>query len=125
MIKAIVVAAAAMLAAGGASAHGFTFRDAEFLSDDTALEQAQAFVADRLPAGLPLTEARARLATADMRCGRGVAAVTCDLGMIVHIDGGLLGEDHWRVRLTADADGRLTEAAVDHYIVGTGVPGLH
>ena len=106
--------------------HGFTFRDAEFMPLDRGVAAAQDFVAARLPPGLPLAEARDRLRRADMRCAsaRHGGAIVCAFTEVVHVEGGVLGESRWTVRLTDDGSGRLASATADHAIIGAGNPGL-
>lgn len=122
------VAVAACLGVAGlawASERGFSFWDAEFMPQDQALEAAQRFVASALPPGLPIQEARARLRRASMVCARprGPAdPVDCDCSETIHLQGGVIGEDHWTVRLTPDEAGGLRSASLDHYIIGSGPP---
>ena len=106
--------------------HGFTFRDAEFLPLDRGVAAAQEFVAAQLAPGLPIAEARDRLRRADMRCApaRHDGAIVCAFTEVVHIEGGVLGESRWTVRLTDDGSGRLASATADHAIIGVGNPGL-
>ena len=119
----LILAMAAVWASSPAAAHGFRFRDAEYMPDDRAMAAAQAFVAGRLPKGLPRAEALSRLRLADMRCGPAHATggpVECGFEMPVHIGGGVIGEDAWTVRLAFAPDGTLADAAVRHDIIGTG-----
>lgn len=103
----------------------FSFWQAEFMPQDRAMTEAQAFVASALRPGLAMTQARARLRRAGMVCGRpqgpddGVECVTSET---VHIGGGLIGEDRWTVRLTPDGRGGLRAARLGHEIIGSGPP---
>lgn len=114
--------------AGAALRDGsFTFRDAEFLEADRGLEAAQAFVRTKLVSGILMQQARQVLGRADMRCRKPAlpdGAVMCDFTETIHIEGGTLGEDHWTVRLIPDGTDRLASAALDHFTVGVGRPGL-
>jgi hypothetical protein len=119
----------ALLAAGLAGAArasgGFSFWDAEFMPPDRALAAAEQFIESDLPPGLPMAEARARLRKAAMVCDQPEAPgapVTCDCSEILHLEGGVLGEDHWTVVLVPDAAGRLGSASLDHHIIGSGPP---
>ena len=89
---------------------------------DQAMTAAKMFVSTRLPPGLPLSEARDRLAHAGMRCRRphGVAAPTeCDFTELVHNDGGVIGEAHFRVTLVS-VGGAILSAELQRFNVGTG-----
>lgn len=121
--------AAALGLAGVATAgeHGFSFWDAEFMPPDRAMAEAQAYVAQALPSGLPIDVALRRLRKASMSCrapGAPGAPIICDCSEVVHLQGGILGEDHWTVVLTADASGRLASASLDHHIIGAGPPNI-
>lgn len=90
----------------------FSFRDAEYyMNDDDAMSSAEAFVTRQLPPGLAKGEAIARLARAGLDCGRpkADAALTCSFGSI---------KDTWIVRLTFDDRGGVSNAHVDHKIIG-------
>jgi hypothetical protein len=106
-------------------ARSFTFRDAEFSTSAQGAAAAQEFVDAALPVGLPLAQARGRLVRAAMDCGAPrppSGAVVCDYSELVHIEGGLIGESHWRVRLNVDSSGRLASATLRHFNVGVGDP---
>ncbi len=127
ILQRCAMAAVLLAAPAAARSHdGFTFRDAEFMPLDDGIAAAQAFVAARLPSGLPLADARDRLRHADMRCGTPgrTGAVVCEFIEVVHVEGGVLGEELWTVRLTADAGNRLTAATVEYAVIGAGRPGL-
>ncbi len=126
-LRALAITAALVGAPLAARAHGgFTFRDAEFMPLDRGLDAAREFVATRLPPGLPLADARDRLRRADMRCAQRPrnGAILCDFADVVHVEGGVLGEEHWTVHLTTDASDILTAATLDYFVVGAGRPGL-
>ena len=125
MITHSLIALAALTCVGAASAqpaaaavHGFSFRAAEFMDDDKALAEAQAFLATQEPKGLPMADAARRLSKADMYCKplRGAAdgSQDCSFAMMAGGDGGTLGEDIWTVRLRSDSQGRLAAADLDH-----------
>ena len=121
-----LIAALILASPVAARPHDFTFRDAEFLPLDDGIEAAQRFVAERLPAGLPLDVARERLRQADMRCARRPrhGTIDCDFTEVVHVEGGVLGEQHWTVALTTDATGALRTATFNYAVIGAGSPGL-
>ncbi len=101
----------------------FTFRDAEFMSPDRGLQAAQQFTIVDLPPGLPIGEARRRVQRAAMFCRPAQGAATvCEYSLPIHVEGGVIGEDRWRVTLIADNSGALGSARVDHYTVGTPNP---
>lgn len=116
-LPALILAAAV---ATSASAEGrFTFPRAEFLPDDIGMQAAQAFVANELPAGLPMSEAIARTTRADTACHPGPGgAVDCRYFIASRPEGGDLGEDFWNVRLVPGADGHLQAASVRRWRVG-------
>lgn len=127
MAKAIgLVVATAVLVPTVHAAPAFTFRDAEFLPLDRGIEAAQGFVAADLPAGLPASDARARLRRADMRCAkpRRDGAEVCDFAEVVHVEGGVLGEHHWTVTLRFNSSAELASATLDQFVIGAGNPGL-
>ncbi len=126
-LRTLAVVAALVGAPLAARAHGmFTFRDAEFMPLDSGLDAAREFVATRLPSGLPLADARDRLHHADMRCAKRPenGAMLCDFADVVHVEGGVLGEEHWTVHLTTDASEILTAATLDYFVIGAGRPSL-
>ncbi len=99
----------------------FTFPRAEFLPGSQGMALAQAFVAQDLPRGLPMTEAVARVRRAVMAChpARAVSGVmVCEYSISVKPDGGDAGEDGWRVRLSPGPDGRLQDASVSRFHIG-------
>lgn len=93
----------------------FSFRDADHytsdMGDDDAMTSAQAFVASQTPPGLAKAEAVARLTRAGLDCGRPKAAdaLTCAFGTIA---------DTWTVSLRFDTHGAVSQASVDHRIIG-------
>ena len=107
-----------------AASGSFSFFAAEFEPLDRALPAAEAFVREQLPDGLPVAEVRTRLRAAALRCPRAApgTAFVCSVSMLVHIGGGLIGEDVWSVRVEPDGEGRLRSAALDHRVIGTGPP---
>ena len=124
-VKISPLAAAAVLglslALGTASAakaaqDRFTFRGVEFIPFGERIGTAQAFVAQQLPAGLPIQEAIRRLRAADASC-KGYqpanAQLTCRSSMVVHPTGLELGDVTWTVRLTQDSRGLLASATVE------------
>lgn len=114
----------AVAACGTPAPRAFTFRDAEFMPADRGTPAAQAFIAARLPPGLPVHEARERLARAGMRCNEPSdrdATTVCNFTELVHNEGGTVGEDHFTVRLRA-AQGLLVSAELAHFNIGTGNP---
>jgi hypothetical protein len=112
--------ATAFAAQASAAQPAFTFRQAEFMHHDDAMNSATAFVAGELPAGLSMPDAVARLSRADMDCGPASSSGTtaCSFGMIAGRDGGTLGDDTWTVRLRSDGQGKLVAARLDHERTG-------
>ncbi len=121
-----IIAALAAAPLSARARGGFTFRDAEFMSLDRGLDAAFDFISTHLPPGLPLSDARGRLRRADMRCAKRPrnGAILCDFVEVVHVEGGVLGEEHWTVHLTTNASGELTAATLDYFVIGAGRPGL-
>ncbi len=94
----------------------FTFRGVEFMQSGNRVAAAQAFVAQQLPAGLPIPDAITQLKAANAFCGDrqpANAPVMCRWSMVVHPTGMELGEVTWTVRLTQDSQGRLASATVE------------
>jgi hypothetical protein len=94
----------------------FTFASAEFMRSDHAAEAADAFVAQELPAGLPLPTAIARVQKAGARCRPPHATegeVVCTFFITAQPVGGDLGENWWTVRLSAGVDGKLESASIE------------
>jgi hypothetical protein len=90
----------------------FSFPDAEhYMADDEAMASAQAFVTSQLPPGLAKAEAVARLTRAGLDCGRPKSpdALTCAFGTMA---------DTWTVSLRLDSRGTVSQASVDHRIIG-------
>jgi hypothetical protein len=115
----------AVEAACASSTRDFSFRRAEFVAEPAALDAAGAFVATQLPAGLPLSEAVARVERAEMRCGapdRRTGRITCDYRMLVYTDAGNLGEDVWTVQLAPRPNRTLASAVVSHVVIGSWPP---
>jgi hypothetical protein len=81
------------------------------MADDDAMTSAQAFVANQLPAGLAKADAVARLTRAGLDCARpkSADALTCSFGTIA---------DTWTVRLKIDNQGEVSQASVDHEVIG-------
>ena len=94
----------------------FTFRGVEFIPSGERIGAAQAFVAQQLPAGLPIPEAIRRLRAADASCKNyqpANAQLTCQSSMVEHPTGLELGDVTWTVRLTQDSQGLLASATVE------------
>ena len=117
-LAALTCVSAALAQPAAAAVHGFSFRAAEFMDDDKALAEAQAFLATQEPKGLPMADAARRLSEADMYCKplRGAAdgSQDCSFAMMAGGDGGTLGKDIWAVRLRSDGQGRLAVAGLNH-----------
>ena len=115
----LVCSGAAWAAGLSAAALGpparFNFRDAEFLHRDEAARAVDALLAARLPAGLPLSDARDRLVQAGMTCWKAaVLEPACSYSMVAHGDGGVIGEDTWVVRLFVGPGGTVKSWRVSH-----------
>jgi len=116
---------AGLAGAAIAAEPSFTFRDATYMPADRGVEAARTFVAMAVPPGLPLQEVRRRLARADMTCGPIMGSSSpfvCDYSDVVHIQGGTIGEEHWKVILIPDGTGALQSATLSHFTVGVGDP---
>jgi hypothetical protein len=95
----------------------FTFSQAEYMSMG-GMRAASAFVAEDLPAGIPMREAIARAERADTACKPVADGVDCEYFIMVRPAGGDLGEDVWAVHLRPDPAGLLQAADVHRYRVG-------
>jgi hypothetical protein len=97
----------------------FTFHEASFLPPADEMAQARAFVAEAFPPGLPFVEAERRARTADMRCrskpGGGLACLYAEPQAM---EGGLIGEDTWTLRLAPGLGGTVQTAELKHGFVG-------
>jgi methyl coenzyme M reductase alpha subunit len=118
----VLIAAGSALAvvAGGAAAqdqHRFTFSQAEYMSMG-GMRAARAFVAENLPAGIPMRKAIARAERADTSCKPVADGVDCEYFIMVRPAGGDLGEDVWAVHLHPGPEGLLQAADVHRYRVG-------
>ncbi|HZC17417.1 MAG TPA: hypothetical protein VE309_11715 [Caulobacteraceae bacterium] len=121
---ALGLAAALASPVAAAAPRRFTFAYAEFLPNDEAMRQSQAFVAQALPPGLPMREAIARVERADMSChgGRGQdGVVNCDFFINAAPPDGPLGENFWNLSLTPGPDGALQSVSLHRSHVG--IPG--
>jgi hypothetical protein len=121
MAGVLIVAGSALAAvANGAPAHDqrrFTFSQAAYTSMDGMIA-ARAFVAEDLPAGIPMREAIARTERADTSCKPAADGVDCHFFVLASPVGGDLGEDYWVVHLHPGPDGLLQSADVQRYRVG-------
>lgn len=103
--------------ASAADAQGqFTFRGAEFMPSGEPLAAAQAFVAQQLPTGLPVSEAIRRLRKADAFCEAhqpANAPLTCRFSILQHPTGLELGAVNWTIRLTQNGQGLLANVTVE------------
>ena len=105
-------------------ARPFSFHAAEFLPGDRGEAAARAFLDSDVPAGAPVTLAVERLRAAGMSCrsASGARRTLCDYYWPVHMQGGLIGEDHYEVQLDGDGSGRVAGARLERYFVGSGMP---
>lgn len=117
LIAASGCAGADVAAAQAKDMRGFTFVQAEYMPMG-GLRAASEFVAEALPAGLPMPEAIARAKRAGAACKAGPGGVECDYMAVVRPEGGDLGEDWWRLQLAPGPDGLLQAASVRRYRVG-------
>jgi hypothetical protein len=94
----------------------FTFRGVEFIPSGDRVAAARTFVAEQLPAGLPIPEAIRRLRKADAFCGGrqpANAQLMCRSSMVVHPTGLELGNVTWTITLNQDSQGLLANATVE------------
>ncbi len=120
MIGAAIMALAIAAVAGAAAAqdrHPFTFSQVAYDSVD-GMPAARAFVAEHLPAGIPMREAIVRAERADTSCKPTANGMDCEFFVVASPAGGDLGEDYWAIHLHPGPDGLLQSADVDRYRVG-------
>jgi hypothetical protein len=108
-----VAAAICFATASNSAERPLSFRDVEYyITDDDAMDAANAFVASQLPPGLSRADAVERLTSSGMVCGRPESpdALTCTF----------VGwpADRWTVRLTFDNHAEVSKATVDHAKIG-------
>jgi hypothetical protein len=88
---------------------------------DDAAAAAEAFVSQKLPAGLSLETAIARVEKAGARCHspHGPARdVECTFFLMAQPVGGDLGENWWTVHLASGLDGKLERASIERSRTG-------
>jgi hypothetical protein len=95
----------------------FTFSQAEYTSTG-GMRAASAFVAENLPAGIPMRTAITRAERADTSCRPVADGVDCEFFILDRPAGGDLGEDVWAVHLHPGPAGLLQAADVHRYRVG-------
>ncbi len=122
---AVLAAAAAALAlssAGVAMAAPppFTFYAVEFESHDQRVPLAQAYVAQTMAPGEPMSAALAAARKAGARCRKPDASgsVTCTESSQQRPPGRGLDDVMWTVRLTSAADGTVANATVARTVAG-------
>ena len=116
----LATCSALAVVASGAAAQDqrpFTFSQAEYMSTG-GMAAARAFVAENLPAGIPMRKAIARAERADTSCKPVADGVDCEYFILVRPVGGDLGEDVWAVHLHPGPEGLLRAADVHRYRVG-------
>src|SRR5579875_3013727 len=123
MLLLAALAVSASAAATAESADHFTFRDASFLPDSRAVPEAQAFVAEAFPPGLPLATAEHRAEAAEMRCRPARdGGLACLYSTPQGAEGGLIGEDAWMLHLAPGPGGALAKADLTRRFIGPGPP---
>lgn len=98
----------------------FNFHAVEFQPDDQRLPMAQAYVAQTMTPGEPMSVAVAAARKAGARCGRADAdgVVACTESSMQRPMGRGLDDVMWTVRLAPGPDGALANASVTRTVSG-------
>lgn len=96
----------------------FTFPWAAHVDARSGNEAARQFVEKRLPAGLPMDEAVARVRAARAACKDRGGDVVCRYTISAASDEASLGQEIWTLTLTPGPAGKLATAAIDRRRAG-------